>query len=259
MGINRLRAAMRLDAEIPVVMNDHTGEFSGWRELRSLDEMYSVFTDKPIIINRTPDGMTYTYGVNRSSAGEPGPMPDKPPFTIHYVKDAPVDELVWKLVRNPAYGGTPSGHPKGYPCIPYQTYEEMSPRKPEFHDALEKDIIENGVRNPVILQQLPIGLCAQFGGSRIRVSHHAGLPTIPAIVVDYTEKWKGRPVVNESNWQTFFTDIPKNFEFNDEGCDYHYALERRRRHEYDSAGFDWLDGKEPEWLKSEFGWLYEED
>ncbi len=77
-------------------------------------------------------------------------------------------------------------------------------------------------------------------------------------MVDYTDRWKDRPEVTPENWKEFFTDIPANFEFNDEGCDYHYALERRRRHEYDSAGFDWLNGEEPEWLKTEFGWLYED-
>ena len=81
-----------------------------------------------------------------------------------------------------------------------------------------------------------------------------GLLLIPAIINDYTGSFSEAELVTEDNWQTFFTDVPRTFEFGDDGADYHYHLERARRHNHDDAGLAWCT-TEPEWLSKEFPWI----
>ena len=179
-----------------------------------------------------------------------GFRPTGAPFRIHYVSDASVSEILGKLVRNPNYDGPQTGHPHGYPG---QRIPEVG-FKPSFFAALEKDVKENGFRNPVILQQCSEGLWLQFGASRYRVARKLAIPALPAVIVDWVGRFVKRPEVTPENWRTFFTDIPKYFEFTPEGIDHHYSLERKARDHYDPAGFEWC-GESADFIDQDFGWL----
>jgi len=166
------------------------------------------------------------------------------------VPDAPVDKIIGKIVRNPLYGGPSTSHPHGYP---WQPVPEPG-FKPSFFASLAKDVKENGFRNPIILQSMAEGLYLQFGGSRLKVARKLELPTIPAIVVDWCERFSFYPRVWVGNWQTFFTDVPRIFEFTPEGVETHYALERKRRHLYDPEGFAWC-GEDADFIDTDFPWV----
>lgn len=160
------------------------------------------------------------------------------------------DEVKGRLIRNPQYGGPGVGL-NGWrwrPTISNHT-------KPDFQQALEDDIAENGVRNPILVWSLPEGLFLTFGGSRLRACLKLGIPTIPAIVNDYTERYSAWPTVTPDNWAQFFTDPPRAFEFGEHGADYHYNLERARRHDHDPAGIAWLEDRDQSFIKREFPWL----
>ena len=72
------------------------------------------------------------------------------------------------------------------------------------------------------------------------------------------KRYVNSPEVTPENWTTFFTDLPRHFEFTPEGIDHHYALERKRRHEYDPAGFEWC-GEDATFIDADFGWLRDRD
>lgn len=169
---------------------------------------------------------------------------------IRYVCDAPLSEVTHRIVRNPAYPGEPTGHPKGYAAVPIA----HDKTKPGFYVALGESIAKEGLRNPVILQQCPNGLYLQFGGSRILAARAVGVSTGKALVVDWTGRWADRPLVTPENVADFFTDVPQLVEFTDEGLEQHYHLERSRRNSYDEAGLAWVGGN-PQWLRREFPWL----
>lgn len=127
--------------------------------------------------------------------------------------------------------------------------------KPGFHEALRRSIEESGVRNPVLVYALSEGVFLTFGGSRVAAAIACGLDSIPAIINDYTGTYASSELVTSDNWESFFQDVPRTFKFGEYGADYHYHLERARRHDHDQAGLDWLDGEQPAWLGKEFPWI----
>lgn len=172
-------------------------------------------------------------------------------FDVRYASVCPSD-IRGRLIRNPNYGG-PSVGPHGWTWR-----EEVSKNhgaKPEFHKALRESIRESGVRNPVLLYCFEDGgLFLTFGGSRVSAAIDVGLTEIPAIINDYSGAYKDEPAVTPENVQSFFTDTPRDIHFGETGFDYHYNLERARRHDHDPSGLNWLDTK-PNWLYEEFPWL----
>ena len=164
----------------------------------------------------------------------------------------PLSELAGRLIRNPNYGG-PTVGPYGWTWRP-----ELSKHgKQEFQEALKDSIREHGVRNPILIWCFDEGLFLTFGGSRVRACQEAGIEEIPAIINDYTGRYETSDSVTPENYHTFFTDVPREVEFSDKGFDYHYNLERARRHNHDDSGFAWLEGDRPKWINKEFPWLTE--
>jgi len=168
------------------------------------------------------------------------------------VRFAPVEcsSIKGRLIRNPGYGG-PSLALNGWTWRP----EISKHGKEGFQGALEESIRDEGVRNPILVWSLPEGIFLTFGGSRVRACVSIGIPTIPAIINDYTGDFADHPEVTKDNLDNFFIDVPRDTEFNEDGFDYHYNLERARRHNYDESGLTWLDGDNPNWLEKEFPWL----
>jgi hypothetical protein len=160
-----------------------------------------------------------------------------------------VGDIDGRLIRNPNYGG-PSLSLHGW------TYrEEVSKHGKEgFQAALEESIRNEGLRNPILVWSLPEGLFLTFGGSRVRAALSCGYDTAPAIINDYTGNYAAGDTVTPDNVESFFTDPPRDYEFTEDGFDYHYNLERARRHNHDESGLNWLND-EPTWLKKEFPWL----
>ena len=160
-----------------------------------------------------------------------------------------IGDIRGRLIRNPNYGG-PAVGVHGWTWRP----EISKHGKKGFLKALKESIIEHGVRNPVLVWSFDEGLFLTFGGSRIRACIQAGIETIPAIINDHTGDYKESPLVTPENVEGFFTDIPRDWEFTEDGFDYHYNLERARRANHDPSGFAWLDDT-PDWIAKEFPWL----
>jgi len=173
-------------------------------------------------------------------------------FDVRFA-DVPISSILGRLIRNSQYGG-PSLQLNGWTHRP----EISKAAKPEFHEALAESIREEGVRNPILVWSLPEGTFLSFGGSRVRAAQRAGLETIPAIINDYTGQYADCPEVTEENLSYWFEDPPNTYEFGEYGFDYHYNLERARRANHDPAGFAWLEGEEPSWIRREFPWLIED-
>jgi len=160
-----------------------------------------------------------------------------------------VSSIIGRLIRNPNYGG-PSLGLNGWTWRP----EISKHGKEGFQEALLRSIREHGVRNPILVWSLPEGIFLTFGGSRFRACTEAGISRCPAIVNDYTGAFQEDPEVTPENYSEFFTDVPRDVEFGPDGFDYHYNLERARRHNHDPSGLEWLEGT-PTWLDKEFPWL----
>ena len=160
-------------------------------------------------------------------------------------------DIKGRLIRNPNYGG-PSLSYKGWTWRP-----ELSKHGKEgFQEALEKSIRDEGIRNPILVWNMPEGIYLTFGGSRVRAALSVGIREIPAIINDVSGDYPSKDTVTSKNLDTFFKDMPYDWEFGEDGAfDYHYNLERARRANHDPAGFYWLDGERPDWVFKEFPWL----
>ena len=123
-------------------------------------------------------------------------------------------------------------------------------------EALRDSIREEGYRNPIILYATGRGNFLSFGGSRIHAGRAVGVETIPAIVNDYCGRFEDSPEITLENFTSFFTDKPKFYEITEEGADYHYAIERKRRQDYDPAGFAWA-GLDADFIDTDFPWINE--
>ena len=158
--------------------------------------------------------------------------------------------ILGRLIRNPNYGGPDVGL-NGWTWRP----EVSKHGKEGFQAALEESVRSSGVRNPVLVWSLSEGIFLTFGGSRVRAALSCGLDTVPAIINDYSGAFREEVLVTPDNVESFFTDMPRDWEFGEYGFDYHYNLERARRHNYDESGLNWLGEDTPEWLFKEFPWL----
>lgn len=161
----------------------------------------------------------------------------------------PARDITNRIIRNPNYGG---------PVLTYQGWRSQpvtpATRKVKFFEALEKDIAENGYRNPAIAWSVIEGLHIQFGVSRLRVGQLLDIE-IPCIINSVDGSYEHGVEVTKDNWTTFFTDVPEYYVFNKDGSfDYHYSLERNRRHSYDPAGMAWA-GDTFETFRDEFSWI----
>ena len=164
----------------------------------------------------------------------------------------PSEYIKRRIVFNPNYGGASCSVP-GTCIVPLIE----RPMKPKFFEALEADVRQNGFRNPILVYAVAGRLLLNFGGSRLRIAKRLDT-VLPAIIVDYDDVYKSYPRVTEDNYQSFFTDVPPRFEFTATGVVTHYSLERARRDEYDSAGFEWTkDIDDKEFIEEEFPWLTE--
>ncbi len=176
-----------------------------------------------------------------------------PAFDVRY---AHVDakRIVKRIIRNPNYGGGATVVP-GACLIPLKERDI----KPQFFEALRKNVERDGFRNPVLVYCTPEGILLAFGGSRVRVAKELDMD-VPAIIVDYDGEFFDCPLVTPQNCRDFFRDPPELFRFTDCGIDTHYSLERNRREWYDEAGMAWaheLDETEQGFLDEEFPWLEE--
>jgi hypothetical protein len=170
-------------------------------------------------------------------------------YTARYVKELPLDSLKTQIVRNPNYGGEDSGI-HGWPIRPI-IYRGI---KPDFMEALRESLRKEGYRNPIVVYATDNGNHLAFGGSRVHAGRDVGLRCIPAIVNDYCGRFEEAPEVTEENFCDFFTDPPKFYTVDEYGADYHYALERKRRAEYDDAGFAWAD-EDSLFIDIDFPWV----
>jgi hypothetical protein len=177
---------------------------------------------------------------------------EKPrPYTARYVPDLPLDQVNGRLIRNPNYGGDKAG------IYGWCTHAKVSMgKKPLFMEALGESLREEGYRNPIICYATETGNWLSFGGSRVLCGRNVGLRTVPCIVNDYCGRFKDYPEVTEENFASFFTDVPRWHVIDELGVDYHYAIERKRRSEYDPAGHAWCD-KDAHFMKVEFPWIGE--
>lgn len=166
--------------------------------------------------------------------------------------EVPVELIKGKIVRNPNYGG------ESVSLNNWCWIEVLSTtRKPKFQEALRDSIKAEGFRNPIVVYSLPEGVFISFGQSRLRAARDLGLERIPAIVNDYSERFVDGENVTELNWTTYFRDIPSHVEFTDNGFDYHYGLERKRRHMCDEGGLAWIPDRRADFLAEEFPWVNE--
>jgi hypothetical protein len=174
-------------------------------------------------------------------------------FSVRY-EEILCEEVCGRLIRNPNYGG------QSVALNGWRYRDSISNHtKAGFQAALRADIAEHGVRNPILVWCLPEGTFLTFGGSRLKACRNLAIERIPAIVNDYTGAYEQSLEVRPDNWESFFTDPPRTFEFGEFGADYHYNLERARRHEHDEAGFAWLNGEQPNFIAQEFPWLVPQD
>ena len=179
---------------------------------------------------------------------EPVTLGEACDHTVRFVL-LPPEEIEGRLVRNPSYPGQDSGL-FGWPIIPI----EPTQRKPKFHAALRKSLKADGMRNPLLAAATPGGVGLLFGSSRFRCARDLKMGLIPVIVNDFTNRFEHCQEVTPANWLTYFVDVPKYAAFTRFGFDYHYSLERNRRHTFDSAGLAWVpDGED--FLADEFAWI----
>ena len=163
--------------------------------------------------------------------------------------EVPLSEIKGRLIRNPGYNNQHVSL-NGWCWIPDAA---TTHRKPQFQEALRESIQQEGIRNPVIIYALKEGCFLSFGGSRLRAARDLDLDGIPAIVNDYVGRFATGEEVNGDNYSTFFTEVPRYYEFTQWGFDYHYALERKRRADYDKGGLEWA--KDAAFIDEEFPWV----
>ena len=109
-------------------------------------------------------------------------------------------------------------------CPPPERIEEMS----DWFVALEKSILKDGIKNPVVITATKDIIIARYGGSRIMFAQKYDL-NIPAIIADFDNIFPDAKVIESHEVGNYFTHKPKHIKFkphgiNISGCeDFHHA------------------------------------
>ncbi len=103
-----------------------------------------------------------------------------------------------------------------------------------FFIKLEKSMLEEGIRNPVILTAQQGKLINRYGGSRVMIAQKHNL-IVPAIVADFENRFPdGEILIGEKQIREKFTDKPrkiliKHYGINVSGCDHYHLRDDRKK------------------------------
>lgn len=171
-------------------------------------------------------------------------------WTARYVQVDP-KEITHRICFNPNYGTAGT-------CVPGTSQVTIRSGKkgikPKTRARILESIRQDGIRNPILVYHTPEGMFLSFGGGRLEAAKQLDI-AIPAIVIDYVGDFEDYPEVDEENWQTFFTDVPKYFEWTEYGAHTHYGLEMGRKEEFDAAGLAWTQNADMPDILHESPWL----
>lgn len=160
----------------------------------------------------------------------------KPQYKCRFIWAKP-EEFIGMVMWNPAYPSNPPVSHHGAKPIP------RGKAKSKFRDALRESVRKEGFRNPIIGYAVDEGLLIQYGCSRLRVAKELGIP-IKVIVMDFTGRYADCPEVTETNYESYFLDVPRQFSILADRIEHSYFIARRDKGPSDPAGYAWL-GDDP--------------
>lgn len=171
-------------------------------------------------------------------------------WTARYARLCP-EKITHRIVFNPNYGA-PGTQVPGTSRVLIRSGKRGI--KPQTRERILESIRQEGFRNPILVYYTLEGMFLSFGGGRLEAAKKLDM-MIPAIVIDYVGDLGDHPEVTPDNWQDFFTDVPKYFEWTEYGAHTHYGLEMNREAEYDEAGIAWAKDEDMPAILHESPWL----
>lgn len=138
------------------------------------------------------------------------------PPTLRYSAEFPL-ELIGKQIISQAYGQSYEGYtlrgPNAGSSGTSHLYKLLE-REQQFFSRLVQSIVEEGVRNPILLYSVPRGVYIRYGASREWAARQAKLVTIPALVWDWTDRFSHYESVPQTiaAIQSKFKDIPETID-----------------------------------------------
>jgi hypothetical protein len=99
---------------------------------------------------------------------------------------------------------------------PLERIQEME-EKNGFFSKLEKSILEEGFRNPIVLTSKNDRLTPRYGGSRIMIAQKHKMD-IPAIIADFDDRFSNAEILSDANKiRSKFKDQPKSIHYKPHG------------------------------------------
>lgn len=179
-GGSRLYIAQRLGVDIPCIVSDFNNMLSGHEILKTKEDVLLKFKDKPDILNIDECGVAM-------SGLAPTPKVEGGSYKIKYAI-------------------IPSDMIKNNICPTSERIEIME-KEQQFFSKLEKSILENGFRNPIVINARKNNITNRYGGSRLMFAQKYNL-NIPCIIADFDNIFPEAKEISVNEIRNYFKDQP---------------------------------------------------
>lgn len=88
---------------------------------------------------------------------------------------------------------------------------KMMEKQLQFFSKLEKSILENGMRNPIVITAKKDNIENRYGGSRLMIAQKHNMD-IPCIIADFDNVFPEAKIITKEEIRNYFTDRPRRIQ-----------------------------------------------
>ena len=183
-GGNRLYLAQKHNLSVKCIVSDFVNMFDQYPLLKTEQEILSKFQDLPSKITLTSDGVW----INGSPQHHLKTNSKNGNYKVKYVI------LNSNKIENV--------------LEPDNIQKQKLEKENQFFSKLENSILQQGIRNPIVVNAFHNKIIPRYGGSRLMIAQKYNMD-IPCIVADFDNVFPNAKEINLSQAIEYFIDKPK--------------------------------------------------
>ncbi len=181
-GGSRLWVAQKHNLNIPCIISDFVDHFEGIEILESKEAVLNKFVDTPSELTINELGVSMA-GWERSE--------DNKEYTTGYKVKYAV--LPSNMITNN--------------LEPDESRQQILEDENQFFTKLEKSILKEGFRNPIVITALKDEITNRYGGSRLMIAQKHNM-NIPCIIADFAEVFPAAKEIHINDIKKYYKDEP---------------------------------------------------
>lgn len=184
-GGNRLYLAQKHNLSVKCIVSDFVNMFDQYPQLKTEQEILSKYQDLPTKITLSSNGV-WTNGLPQ-----------------HHLKTNTKNrnyKVKYVIINSNKIENV---------LEPDSTQKQKLEQESQFFSKLEDSILQQGIRNPIIVNAFCDKIVPRYGGSRLMIAQKYNMD-IPCIVADFDNVFPHIEEISLSKAIQYFTDKPKH-------------------------------------------------